>query len=143
MNSPRLIFRKLKGYKYDVKFSITYLLPELKHIIFENDYLRLKDGVLDIEKGYAWDGASGPTWDDKTNYRSSLVHDALYQILREADILHPKIIRLYADKLLRDMSIEDGGNKFRYKIWFNMVQLFAKRSSTPRQKPRGQIVEIL
>lgn len=158
MSKPRLIFRNLKGYKYDVKFSISYTLPELSHIVFENDYLELRDGVLDIKEGYAWDGASGPTWDDMSNYRSSLVHDALYQVMREVDILHPELVRKYADELLRDMSIEDAKLMFtkyklvhkiwmvninlRYKIWFAAVRLLAKRSSTPKQKPRGKLVEI-
>lgn len=160
-NIFRLVLRKLKGYKYDVKYSISYNFPKLDHISFKNDYLALKDGVLDIKEGYAWDGASGPTWDDETNYISSLVHDALYQIMRETDTMgnHNKsLARKYADELLRDMSIKEvnklfpddtwhhkiirASGKLRYNVWYRVVRLLAKRSSTSKQKPRGEIVEI-
>ena len=113
---------------------------------FDDKYLRLIDGILIIRKGYAWDGASGPTWDDKTNMIGSLIHDALYQIMRESNV-ERKYIREYADRKLMEFCIADSKNKtlakIRYKIWYMMVRLFGKRSSTPKQKPRGKIVEII
>jgi len=45
-------------------------------------------GLLTIKEGYAWDGASGPAIDTETVKRTSLVHDALYQLIREGYI-HP------------------------------------------------------
>ena len=141
-----LRYREIKGYKYIVEESKVYYFPKLAFISFESKYLLLKYGHLIIEPGYAWDGASGPTKDDKTNMRGSLVHDALYQILREGDIKAAEFVRKYADELLRDICIEDSKNKawakIRYGIWYNMVRKFAKRSSTSAQKPRGKVVEI-
>jgi len=123
-----------------------FKFPKLAYISCSNDYLCLKDGLLTISEGYMWDGASGPTWDDKTNMTGSLVHDALYQILREGEFQGKKFVREYADEVLRDMCIAASKNKFlakiRYNTWFWMVRKFAKRSSTPKQKPRGQIVEV-
>ena len=40
-------------------------------------------GLLTIKKNYAWDGASGPVFDTQRIMRGSLVHDALYQLMRE------------------------------------------------------------
>lgn len=141
-----LRYRELKGYKYIVEESSAYNLPKLAFITFESKYLSLKDGYLIIKPGYAWDGASGPTRDDKSNMRGSLVHDALYQILREGDIKAAEFVRQYADELLRDICIADSPNKawakIRYGIWYRMVRRFAKRSSTSAQKPRGKVVEI-
>ena len=44
------------------------------------------DGWLNIQSGYAWDGASGPTFDTKSSMRAGLVHDALYQLMREGKL---------------------------------------------------------
>lgn len=38
------------------------------------------DGRLIIREGYAWDGASGPAYNDKAFVRPSLVHDAICQL---------------------------------------------------------------
>jgi len=40
-------------------------------------------GTLAISAGYSWDGPSGPTIDTKTFMRGSLIHDAIYQLIRE------------------------------------------------------------
>lgn len=64
------------------------------------------DGLLHIAKGYAWDGASGPAIDTESFMRSSCVHDALYQLISLG--LIPPDVRGEADRLLRDISREDG-----------------------------------
>jgi len=70
-------------------------------------FLRLMpSGLLTIEAGYAWDGASGPAVDTRTIMRGSLVHDALYQLLREGHL--PPSYRLQADRLLYTLCREDG-----------------------------------
>jgi hypothetical protein len=137
-----MIYRELQGYKYELMESMKYYVPKLAHITFFNAYLALENGKLIIGKGYAWDGPSGPTWDDKTNMRGSLIHDALYQILREGAFEGRAFVREHADELLRDICIEDGMNKLRANVWCFMVRHFAKRSSTSAQKPRGKIVTI-
>ena len=50
-------------------------------------FIRLDtDGVLWLRAGYAWDGASGPAIDTRNFMRASLVHDALYQLMREGHL---------------------------------------------------------
>lgn len=69
-----------------------------------NEYVQLTiDGRLIIRKGYAWDGASGPAINTTSFVRPSLVHDALYQLLRMGIVTD----RLAADKLLGKMLRED------------------------------------
>ena len=46
------------------------------------------DGTLTIAAGYAWDGASGPIAQGPEVIRASLVHDALYQLMRECGLAH-------------------------------------------------------
>lgn len=65
------------------------------------------DGALLIRAGYAWDGPSGPTLDTPDFMRGSLVHDALYQLMREG-ILSKDLHRKQADDLLRTICREDG-----------------------------------
>lgn len=64
------------------------------------------DGTLSIYPGYMWDGASGPAIQTKTFVRPSLVHDALYQLIREGVL--PREARLQADRLLRQHCQEEG-----------------------------------
>jgi len=92
------------------------------------EYLMMgPDGLLLIHKGYAWDGASGPTIDTKNTMLGSLVHDALYQLMREGylDIEHRK----RADELLRDIMISKGMAKFRARIWYRAVRKAARKSA--------------
>ena len=80
-------------------------------------------GVLMIRAGYAWDGASGPTVDSKSSMRASLVHDALYQLLR-AGKLSPEA-RAAADKMLEDLCVADGMWRWRARLWWAAVRKWA------------------
>lgn len=88
-----------------------------------------RDGVLHIRQGYAWDGPSGPTLHTRNFMRGSLVHDALYQLMRE-EIL-PQSSRLRADQLLREICRIDGMSAFRAWYVFWAVRLFAKHAAEP------------
>jgi hypothetical protein len=44
---------------------------------------KASSGCGQESKGYAWNGPSGPTLDTRNFMRGSLVHDALYQLMRE------------------------------------------------------------
>jgi hypothetical protein len=74
------------GYAYQLRAGYRVLLPELADLTRAAQFttwLELwPDGTLVISPGYAWDGASGPTYDSKSSMRASLVHDALYQLMR-------------------------------------------------------------
>jgi hypothetical protein len=72
-----------------------------------HEYIELtRDGLIYIRRGYAWDGPSGPTIDTKNFMRGSLVHDALYQLIREGMLSIDW--REAADQELRLICIEDG-----------------------------------
>ena len=102
-----------KGYKYQLveRWSIsTDLRPD--HIVVLNPFLFLDvDGKLCIQAGYAWDGPSGPAIDTKNFMRGSLVHDALYQLMREN--LLSFSFRKQADEELNRICLEDGMSKLR------------------------------
>lgn len=141
----KLKYRKLKDYKYATAWTSVYSIPEFSGISFRSFYLILEDGQLTIAENYAWDGASGPTWDDKSNMRSSLVHDALYQILRESVLTSDerKRLRRIADQVLHDYCVEDGMNKIRAKLWYGLIQTFGSKASRPNDKLRRKVFEIV
>jgi hypothetical protein len=87
------------------------------------------DGHLTIRPGYAWDGPSGPAIDTRNFMRGSLVHDALYQLMREDKIDQSQ--RLRADEILRDVCLEAGMSKIRAWWVFQGVRLGAASAAKP------------
>lgn len=135
-----MIYRKLHGYKYELLLTVA-IDTKIKGLEIDTKYIKLwNDGRLFVKERYAWDGASGPTWDDKTNMRGSLIHDALYQLMREGML--GRKWRKYADELLRDICIQDGMNKWRAGLWYWAVRTFGEKTSKPEASPRGKIVEL-
>ena len=139
-------YRELRGYKYELTDCVHAVAKKLPPPtdVGEHRYIAVIDDngdrLLAIFKGYAWDGASGPTFDDKTNMRASLVHDALYQLMREK--LLDRKHRKYADELFRDICIEDGMGKFRAWYYYQAVRIFGAKTSLPEKNKRGQIIEV-
>lgn len=88
------------------------------------------DGKLDIQTGYAWDGPSGPAIDTDSFMRGSLVHDALYQLMRER-VLDHRADRKAADVLLRRLCREDGMWPIRAWYVYRSVRWFGGSSAKP------------
>lgn len=107
------MIRYREGYKYQLHEDYQVLvLIKPAAFIFE-PYIRLDiDGLLSIRAGYAWDGPSGPTVDTKNFMRGSLVHDALYQLMRHGH-LDPILFREVADGELVRLCREDGMSSIR------------------------------
>lgn len=92
-------------------------------------------GKLVIRKGYAWDGASGPTWDTPDCKRGSLVHDALYQLIRE-EYLPMDPWRLYADLSLKKILTEDGMPWWRRWYWIKILRKVAAYAADPKNRKK-------
>jgi hypothetical protein len=120
-----------KGYKYQL--SETYSVYVGILINCETEWITLFNGWLTIRKGYAWDGASGPTFDTKNSMRGSLVHDALYQLLR-LGLLSPTF-RAKVDDLLHNLCVEDGMFHIRAELWEEAVSHFAASSAAAGHEP--------
>ena len=93
-----------------------------------------RSGRLTTKKGYAWDGPSGPAIDSKNFMRGSLVHDALYQLMRQR--LLPQRARRRADQLLRDICRQDGMSKGRADYVYHAVRVLGGSSARPPRKPK-------
>jgi hypothetical protein len=127
------------GYRYQLQEQFCIAVP------FDGEHrgklISLVEGTLVLEPGYAWDGPSGPTFDTLSFMRASLVHDALYQLMRlgvlDQDCREP------ADELMRKLCLEDRMSRVRAWYTFQAVRAFgARAASTDRAKqvmvaPRG------
>ena len=90
------------------------------------------DGYLLIKDTYGWDGATGVAYDSKNFMRGSLVHDALYQLMREELISSKE--RKKADKLLVKICKEDGMSYFRAKYVYYGVRVFGGFAVNPKNR---------
>ena len=77
------------------------------------------DGMLSIDNGWVWDGASGYTYDTPDTVEASLVHDALYFLHKKK-----KISRRKADKILYQILKKNDCPFFRRAAWFLAVRIF-------------------
>lgn len=133
----QIFYRKLKGYKYELvkNYSINV---GIKGFDFITKYLEMSaSGLLTIKKGYAWDGASGPTIDTKSSMRGSLVHDVLYQLIRLKKL--PESCRKQADSLLEEICLEDGMWRARAFLWERVVRRFAGFCARPGSEKEEKI----
>jgi len=89
-----------------------------------------KDGLLKIKKGYCWDGPSGPTIDTPSFMRGSLVHDALYQLMRSGILSLD--YRDWADRWLKIICLEDGMYSWRAWYVYNAVKNFSEEYAKPQ-----------
>lgn len=106
---------RILEYVFDPYGDTDYKMDNIKW-----DFIHvLKGGKLLLKKGYRWDGASrgyedsGVLWPTKRyDLRASLVHDALYDLLRLEYIPHQDIhtnrYRDFADTLYFLFAVEDG-----------------------------------
>ena len=128
-----------KGFKYQLSEDHIIQIDIIGYE-YNDQFIKLNaNGWLLIRNGYAWDGASGPTKDDKTNMEGSLVHDALYQLMRQEAI--PREFQEYSDKLFRDICVDKGMRKVRAWYYLRGLQLFGKSSNDPENKRKIYKVE--
>ncbi len=122
-----------KGFKYQLKQDILISTGiTISDEILDSFITLGVNGELSIRKGYAWDGASGPTIDGEKNMVPSIVHDALYELMRKC-LLHIRF-RKQVDKLFYKMCLDRGMNKYRAKVYFWAVRRFGKFTSRSQDK---------
>jgi len=106
------IIKYKAGYKYQLFERIYIETPFRPKKPIDTKYISMtRLGGLIIRDGYAWDGPSGPTIDTKNFMRGSLVHDALYQLIRLGFLEHRD--RDTADKFLQALCRQDGMSRIR------------------------------
>ncbi len=123
-----------KGYKYQLTAAYECSIDIKPKDLIVTEYIDFSiEGKLTIKKGYAWDGPSGPTYDSLNFMRGSLVHDALYQLMRE-NHLEKDEYRDPADRQLQTMCKEDDMSSIR--AWW--VYLGVKWGGKPAADPSNK-----
>ena len=122
------------GYKYQLKEDYLVTIPIILFKPIDTEYIKLNTfGILTIKEGYAWDGPSGPVIDTLDTMRGSLIHDALYQLMRNKNLDHDTY-RKTSDKILYETILEDGVMKFRAWYIYQGVRLFGDPFADPKDK---------
>ena len=123
------------GYKFQLAAPYTVdvgFKPMLS--VSVGEWVSLSDqGILSIKDGYAWDGASGPVEQSPQILRGSLVHDALYQLMR-AGVLDQNY-REQADMVLKRICIEDGMSHWYAQAVFSAVREFGASHAAVGAQP--------
>lgn len=117
-------YSSLRGMKYRIikGFELqTNIIPPQS--IKTNFSSLSKDGLLTVEKGFCWDGATGAIDTDTIMY-ASCVHDAFCN-WQEQGLLNVEH-REQADKLLKQLCEEDGMNKLRTKWVYEAVKTYVE-----------------
>ena len=123
------------GYKYQLTEDYVTSVSIMGEGMIETEYIALySDGMLTIRRGYAWDGPSGPTIDTLNFMRGALVHDALYQLMREQHL--SRDCRESADRILQRLCIEDGMTRLRAWWVYHVVRLGGGPAADPAHSKR-------
>ena len=132
MAKPFIKYRS--GYKYQLAVDYSIQTNVKTRVAVDTKFIQLaKSGRLTVRGGYAWDGPSGPVVDTKRNMRASLVHDALYQLLRQKH-LKGKANRDRADKMFEKVCIADGVRKAIARTYY----LGLKHGGEPYADPKNR-----
>jgi hypothetical protein len=125
-----MVITYAEGYKYQLVRDYSVVV-DIANETVNSEYIKLyPDGQLVIKQGYAWDGPSGPTIDTKDSMRGALIHDALYQCMRDYGLDRDKY-KDVADNEFRKACVEDGMSWFRAFYFYYGVKLFGAKSTKP------------
>jgi hypothetical protein len=133
---PKPYIRYRSGYKYQLatRYSLPITIKPKKDI--KTEFIKLDTkGKLTIKRGYAWDGPSGPVVDTKENMRASLVHDALYQLMRQKE-LSAKAYKDKADKIFKNICIKDGVPKNIASTYYYGLKIGGVPATDPKNKKK-------
>lgn len=121
-----------QGYKYQLCAECNVQTAVRPDREISNRFIRLlPSGLLTIRADYAWDGPSGPTVDTPDGMRASLVHDALYQLMREGLLDHHQW-KEAADAEFHRILVESGMAPGRARLWWAGVHRFGEPSCDPK-----------
>ena len=134
--ATRNYIRYRSDYKHQLAEGYVVEVPILPNADIKSEFIALDIvGQLTIKMGYAWDGPSGPVIDTTENMRASLVHDALYQLMRQGH-LSSHTWRKTADQVFRDLCKADGVSGYRANTWYRALRNFGKPAASPEGKKR-------
>ena len=118
-------YQKKKDYKYVVYEDCEFILyADYGNIA--HPYFQVKGNLLKVKAGYRWDGPSGPTIDTDNFMAPSLIHDVLFQCMRE-DLLSRDMFKI-SNRELYMQCRERGMSRFRATYVKKAVDWFGKKN---------------
>jgi len=143
---PFKYFEILKRrYKYQVKTKLeSHPLPLANGFgVIVHAFFTISRFTISVNPGYCWDGATG-AFDSDDLLLPSLVHDVMYQCIRENLLSLPakslRDFRKYADLCFYDLCVQQGIMKPR-AIFFYIVLRLVGWVATKKQ-PTTKIIKI-
>lgn len=115
------MIKYIAGTKYQLAEDYEILTPVTGEAIDDPLFTLYRDGFLRVRKGFAWDGASGPTFDTKNSMSASLVHDVFCILMRDGRISYDRwqdIINLFFE----EMCVRAGMWRWRARLWYQAVE---------------------
>lgn len=137
----RFCYRRVRNYKYQLREDFAYNLGRtFESAPIANEFIDITtEGVLAIRKHYAWDGACGPVVKTQANIKASLVHDALYQLMREGRLDH-LIYRDWANQLFINMCRQGGVWDCVAGAYYRALRLFGAKNAKPRENATPKVI---
>lgn len=130
--------RYTEGTKYQVAEDYHVDTPILGESIFDWQFMLTPDGHLVVRKGFAWDGASGPTFDSKTSMSASLVHDVFCICMRDGRLSYERW-QDTVNRFFAEMCQRAGMWGWRARLWHAGVEF--GDAGNPRQGADRQVRE--
>ena len=125
-----ILYKKRRKYKYNLHSAFEYSADIQVQKPSDLGFVMINaNGDLVIKNRYSWDGPSGLTFDTKNFMQGSLVHDALYQLMREEVIDQDQ--RQRADEILREICFADGMSRIRAWWVYNAVRIGGASAAKP------------
>lgn len=128
------------GYKYQTVEQVSFFTGITHSEDIKTDYILFKqDGTLIFDKGYAWDGPSGPAVDTPKFIWASLPHDGGYQMIR-MQLLSPSfrapfdhfMKQLMQYDLAQSSFLVNRWNRVRAQYAYWAVRRFAMSAADPK-----------
>ena len=138
-------YRDISKYKYMLEDTVTFRLPRgcrefgpctLHNLIFVDAL-----GWVRVLKGYAWNGASGPTFDSKSTMVPCLFHDVCYDLMANGKL--PRKCRKAIDEKMHRDLIAWGMNKFRAWYWLVGVRAGGVFFARDPDKDQAKVHKII
>jgi hypothetical protein len=114
------------------KFWKYRIYEDCEFILYSNygdvahEFFQICGNKLTVKAGYRWDGPSGPTVDTKNFMSPSLIHDVLFQAMRE-DLINRDLFTIANNELYMQCR-ERGMSRFRSWYVKKGVQWFGKKN---------------
>jgi len=131
-SDKQIVYKKIRPYKYKLLNTYYLVFPDIMPIftpVSLGGFFKISRLGLEVSEGYAWDGLSGPARDTKESFIGGLVHDVLYQAIREE--LIPPVLKWFADDLFYYLLKECDVNIIYANYLYRGVQIFGSGSCVP------------